>query len=58
MPSLSITRAWNETVEFVRQEARLLLPVAFMLVALPVALMEAIAPPDALAPRNGGYRPA
>lgn len=49
MSVLSITRAWNETVAFVRQEARLLFPLAFMLVALPVALMEALAPPPVVA---------
>ena len=40
MATLSITQAWNETAEFVRREAGLLLPVSFMLLALPNALME------------------
>jgi len=44
MASLSITTAWNETVELVRREAALLLPVSFLLLALPSALMEAAAP--------------
>jgi hypothetical protein len=58
MPSLSITRAWNETAEFVRKEAGLLLPLAFMLVALPVALVEAVAPPPVMpgqAPPAGAW---
>lgn len=44
MATLSITTAWNETVELVRREAALLLPVSFLLLALPSALMEAAAP--------------
>jgi len=44
MASLSLTRAWNETAAFVKAEARLLFPLAFMLVALPVGLMEAMIP--------------
>ncbi len=44
MAKLSITTAWNETAAFVQREARLLFPLAFMLLALPVALMEAIRP--------------
>lgn len=45
MATLSITQAWNETAEFVRREAGLLLPVSFMLLALPNALMELLIPP-------------
>ena len=37
--------SWNETAEFVRREAGLLLPVSFMLLALPNALMELLIPP-------------
>lgn len=44
MASLSITAAWNETATFVKREAALLFPLAFMLIALPVAVMEAVAP--------------
>lgn len=44
MARLSITTAWNETAEFVKREARLLFPLAFMLIALPVAVMEALQP--------------
>ncbi len=44
MASLSITTAWNETATFVKREAALLFPLAFMLIALPVAVIEAVAP--------------
>jgi hypothetical protein len=44
MANLSISTAWDETVAFVRREGRLLFPIAFMLVALPVALMQAFTP--------------
>ena len=44
MATLSITTAWNETVELVRREAALLFPVSFLLLALPSAMMEAAAP--------------
>lgn len=45
MAQLSITQAWNETAEFVKREARLLFPVAFLLVALPGAIVQLFAPP-------------
>jgi hypothetical protein len=35
MARLSITTAWNESALFVRREARLLFPIAFLLVSLP-----------------------
>ena len=44
MATLSISTAWTQTVAFVEREGRLLFPLAFMLVALPVALMEALTP--------------
>ncbi len=44
MANLSISAAWDETVAFVRHERRLLFPLAFMLIALPVALMQAFTP--------------
>jgi hypothetical protein len=44
MATLSITTAWNETVDLVRREAALLFPVSFLLLSLPGALMEAAAP--------------
>lgn len=47
MAKLSITTAWNETAGFVAREGRLLFPLAFMLIALPVALMSAFTPTPA-----------
>jgi len=44
MPALSITDAWNETAAFMGREARLVLPVGFMLVALPGAIVQAATP--------------
>lgn len=44
MASLSVTQAWNETAEFVKRESGLLFPLAFMLIALPLALMEVFTP--------------
>lgn len=44
MARLSVTEAWNETVAFVKAEARLLFPLAFMAVALPAAVLRAIVP--------------
>lgn len=44
MPVLSITAAWNEAEAFVRREARLLFPIAFMLVALPTAVLQLVTP--------------
>ena len=44
MANLSISTAWNETVEFVRRESRLLFPLAFMLVALPSAILKTVQP--------------
>lgn len=45
MATLSITTAWNETAAFVRREGRLLFPLAFMLMALPIGLIELLMPP-------------
>ena len=44
MVNVSVTAAWNETAAFVKREARLLFPLAFMLIALPVALLQALTP--------------
>jgi hypothetical protein len=44
MTPLSLSAAWNETTAFVRREARLLFPIAFLLIALPVAAAAAMAP--------------
>src|SRR5690606_23256204 len=38
------TTAWNEAAAFVAREARLLFPLSFMLIALPVAAMSAFTP--------------
>lgn len=51
MPALSINTAWNETMVFMGREARLILPIGFMLIALPGALIQAampVAPPNQL----------
>ena len=56
MANLSITQAWNEAAEFVRREAGLLFPVAFMLMSLPGSLMQALTPPPpapGMAPEAG-----
>ena len=53
MAGLSVTTAWNETVAFVKAEAWLLVPLAFMAIALPAAVLRAIvphAPPGELPP--------
>jgi hypothetical protein len=44
MANLSITQAWNETAEFVRREAGLLFPIAFLLVALPGGIVQLFVP--------------
>ncbi len=44
MAGLSITDAWNETAAFMRREGRLVLPVGFMLIALPGAIVQAATP--------------
>lgn len=45
MAALSITAAWTEAAAFVKHEARLLFPIAFMLVALPSGILQLIMPP-------------
>lgn len=47
MANLSVTTAWNETTAFVGRESRLLFPLAFMLVSLPMAVVGAIMPQPA-----------
>jgi hypothetical protein len=52
---MNLAAAWDETGAFARRQARLLFPIAFLLLALPAALLQAIAPvtgPGA-APRAG-----
>lgn len=44
MAGLSITAAWNETAAFMAREGRLVLPVGFMLIALPGAIVQAATP--------------
>ena len=44
MANLSITTAWNETASFVQREARLLFPIAFLLIALPGGLLQMFMP--------------
>ena len=44
MANLSITTAWNETASFVQREARLLFPIAFLLIALPGGLFQMMLP--------------
>ena len=53
MANLSITTAWNEAMEFFKREAGLILPVAFLLLALPQALLQIAMP----APPVPGARP-
>ncbi len=45
MATLSVSAAWNETAAFVARERRLLFPLAFMLTALPAALLDLVMPP-------------
>lgn len=53
--SLSISTAWDETAAFARREAGRVFPIAFLLLALPSALLQALAPATALGalPRAG-----
>lgn len=44
MAKLSITAAWDETAGFVKREGRLLFPIAFLLMSLPAAILQALAP--------------
>ena len=50
MTTLSISRAWNETAAFVAREARLLFPIAFLLVALPAGILQLMAPSPTATP--------
>ena len=47
MARLSITTAWNETVAFIGREAQLILPIAFLLLALPGAGLQLVMPTPA-----------
>ncbi|HEV2818077.1 MAG TPA: glycerophosphoryl diester phosphodiesterase membrane domain-containing protein [Allosphingosinicella sp.] len=44
MAKLSITAAWEQTAVFVKREGRLLFPLGFMLMALPIALLRLLTP--------------
>lgn len=44
MTTLSLNDAWNETAAFVKREARLLVPVAFALAVLPMAVVRLLIP--------------
>ena len=46
MATLSIGKAWEESVAFVAREAALLLPVALLFVALPIVLLQEMTPPE------------
>ena len=53
MPRLSISEAWNETIDFLGRESRLIAPIALLLIALPgVAML--LATPDPDAPAGSG----
>jgi hypothetical protein len=47
MANLSITGAWNETMAFMKRESGLVLPIAFLLIALPGALLQIVMPQPA-----------
>lgn len=47
MANLSVTGAWNETMAFMKRESGLVLPIAFLLVALPGALLQIVMPQPA-----------
>ncbi|WP_336959635.1 hypothetical protein [Sphingobium aquiterrae] len=56
MATLSIGKAWEDSIAFVRREWQLLFPVAFLFVALPVAILQQMVPPEmaqwAMAPQG------
>ena len=47
MKTLSLNQAWNETAAFAKREARLLFPIALLLVALPMTAMRLLVPASA-----------
>ncbi|MDX3909364.1 MAG: hypothetical protein QHC67_06040 [Sphingobium sp.] len=49
MKPLSISRAWEETVAFVKREGSLLFPVALLFLALPIVLFQQMVPPELMA---------
>lgn len=48
MARLSVGKAWEEAVPFVRREAHLMLPVALLFLAVPVAIFNQMLPADLL----------
>jgi hypothetical protein len=44
MTKLSLNQGWNETAAFVKREARLLFPIALLLVALPMTAVRLVTP--------------
>jgi hypothetical protein len=50
---LSISRAWSETGAFLAKEARLVLPIALLLLAIPAMASELILPEPAATPSAG-----
>lgn len=44
MEQISLGRAWDETAAFVKRHAGLLFPLAFVLIAMPAAILAALAP--------------
>ena len=46
MATISIGKAWEEAVAFIRREATLLFPVALLFVALPGLIVQEMTPPQ------------
>jgi hypothetical protein len=46
MTTVSIGKAWEDSIAFVAREWHLLFPVAFLFVALPVAILQQMVPPE------------
>lgn len=49
MARLSIGKAWEETVAFVKREGQLLFPVAFLFLAVPLVVFQQMMPPEMMA---------
>lgn len=54
MATLSVGKAWEETVVFVRREAPLMLPVALLFMALPVVILGQMVPADFMTTMEAG----
>lgn len=57
MKRVSLSAAWQEGLGFIRQEAGLLLPVALLFIAIPIALILQMIPPELREMAQGGPRP-